>query len=117
MFLAALGADAALDLPTKPVDLPAVSGCTRSTARRAMARAAWATARPEAGMNPPPPALGSAEVMRDVPPALMYRIVSVGIAGTPMAGWADKLTADERWSIVSWLNGLRGPDSGGLRDG
>jgi high-affinity iron transporter len=68
-------------------------------------------------MNPPPPALGSAEVMRDVPPSLMYRIVSVGIAGTAMAGFSGTLTPDERWSIVSWLNGLRAPNAGGMATG
>jgi high-affinity iron transporter len=68
-------------------------------------------------MEPPPPALGSAEVMADVPPALMYRIVSVGIAGTPMVGWSDALSADERWSIVSYLNGLRAPSEGGMAVG
>jgi high-affinity iron transporter len=55
--------------------------------------------------------------MRDVPPALMYRIISVGIAGTQMTGWAEQLSADERWSIVSWLNRLRGPDAGVMAGG
>jgi high-affinity iron transporter len=68
-------------------------------------------------MNPPPPALGSAEAMKDVPPALMYRIVSVGIAGTAMVGWSGQLTPDERWSIVSWLNGLRVPAGGAMATG
>jgi high-affinity iron transporter len=113
-FFAALGADAALDLPTKPVDLAAGSRlyarhCASCHGDRGMGDG-------EAGrrMVPPPPALGSAALMRDVPPALMYRIVSVGIAGTQMIGWADVLSADDRWSIVSWLNTLRGPDAGGL---
>jgi len=117
MFLTALGADAALDLPTRPVDLAAgerlyTQHCASCHGPRGMGDGQAAR-----GMVPPPPALGSADVMRDVPPALMYRIVSVGIAGTPMIGWADVLSADERWSIVSWLSGLRGPDSGGMAVG
>jgi high-affinity iron transporter len=85
-FLAALGADAALDLPTKPVDLAAgarlyARHCASCHGDRGMGDG-------EAGrrMVPAPPALGSAALMRDVPPALMYRIVSVGIAGTQMIG-------------------------------
>jgi high-affinity iron transporter len=117
MFLGALGADAALDLPTSPVDLAAgarlyAQHCASCHGPRGMGDG-------PAGKElvPPPPALGSAAVMRDVPPALMYRIVSVGVAGTKMIGWADLLSADERWSIVSWLNGLRGPDAGGMAVG
>ena len=116
-FLAALGADAALDLPTKPVDLAAGSRlyarhCASCHGDRGMGDG-------EAGrrMVPPPPALGSRELMRDVPPALMYRVMSVGIAGTQMIGWADVLSADDRWSIVTWLNTLRGPDAGGMAVG
>lgn len=117
MFFAALGADAALDLPTRPVDLAAgerlyAQHCASCHGARGMGDGPAGK-----GMNPPPPALGSADVMRDVPPSLMYRIVSVGIAGTQMPGWAEELSADERWSIVSWLNGLRVPGTGALATG
>ena len=115
-FLAALGADAALDLPTKPVDLAAGS---RLYARHcASCHGDRGLGDGEAGrrMVPPPPALGG-DLMRGVPPALMYRVMSVGIAGTQMIGWADVLSADDRWSIVSWLNTLRGPDAGGMAVG
>ena len=117
MLLAALGADAALDLPTKPVDLAAgerlyAQHCASCHGPRGMGDGPAGK-----GIVPLPPALGSAAVMRDVPPALAYRIISVGIAGTQMVGWANQLSADERWSIVSWLNGLRGPDAGGMAAG
>jgi high-affinity iron transporter len=116
-FLTALGADAALDLPTRPVDLAAgallyARHCASCHGPRGMGDGAAAR-----GMEPPPPPLGSAAVMGDVPPALVYRIIAVGIAGTPMAGWADQLSADERWSIVAWLTGLRGPGEGGMAVG
>jgi high-affinity iron transporter len=117
MLLSALGADAALDLPTRPVDLSAgerlyAQHCATCHGPRGMGDGPAAR-----GMEPPPPALGSAAVMRDVPPALMYRIIAVGIAGTPMIGWAGQLSADERWSIVSWLNALRGPATGWMAVG
>src|SRR5687767_13338639 len=117
MFLAALGADAALDLPTKPVDLPGGARLYAQHCAICHGTTGMGDGPGGRGLNPPPPALGSAELMRDVPPALMYRIVSVGIAGMQMAGWSEELTADERWSIVSWINGLRGPGAGGMAAG
>jgi len=116
-FLSALGADAALELPTTPVDLVAgerlyAQHCASCHGARGMG-----DGPASAGMNPPPPALGSAAVMRSVPPALMYRISSVGIAGTPMAAFGETLSADDRWSIVSWVNGLRAPAGGGMAVG
>ena len=117
MFLAALGADAALDLPTKPVDLPGGARLYGQHCAICHGTTGMGDGPGGRGLNPPPQALGSAEVMRDVPPALMYRIVSVGIAGTPMTAWSEQLTADERWSIVSWINSLRGPSAGGMAAG
>jgi high-affinity iron transporter len=109
MLLASLGADAALDLPTVPVDLAAGERLYAQHCASCHGRGGMGDGPAAKGMEPPPPALGSAEVMADVPPALMYRIVSVGIAGTAMVGWSEQLSADERWSIVSYLNGLRAP--------
>jgi high-affinity iron transporter len=116
MFLAALGADAALDMPTTAVDLAAgdrlyAQHCASCHGVRGMGDGPAGK-----GLNPPPPALGSADVMRDVPPSLMYRIVSVGIEGTAMPGFSSTLSPDERWNIVSYLNGLRG-DSGIMATG
>ena len=117
VFLAALGADAALDMPTTAVDLAAgerlyAQHCASCHGVRGMGDGPAGK-----GLNPPPPALGSADVMRDVLPSLMYRIVSVGIEGTAMTGFATTLSPDERWSIVSYLNGLRVADSSAMATG
>ena len=117
LLLNSLGGDAALDMPAKPVDLAAgarlfAQHCASCHGPRGMGDGP--TSR---GMTPPPPALGSATVMHDVPPALMYRIVSVGIEGTSMTGWSGTLSPDERWSIVSWINGLRIADSAAMASG
>jgi high-affinity iron transporter len=117
MFLAALGADAALELPTKPVDLRAGERLYQQHCAACHGVGGQGDGPAAKGLEPPPPALGSADVMRDVPPALMYRIISVGIAGTAMTGFGETLAADDRWSIVAWLNGLRGPGEGGMAVG
>ena len=107
-FAQSLGADAALDLPTRVVDVAAVA--TVSTEMRELSRFPPHGDGPAArGMTPPPPALGSAQVMRDVTPALMYRIVSVGIGGTAMGGFGGELSPDQRWDLIGYLVSLRHP--------
>lgn len=108
-FMASLGADAALDLPSRAVDLTA----GRAIYEEHCAACHGVTGRGDgpnaAGMNPPPPALGDAATMADVSPALMFRITSVGIAGTPMVPWSEKLTPDQRWDVISYINAMRAP--------
>ncbi|MGQ0642990.1 MAG: FTR1 family protein [Gemmatimonadaceae bacterium] len=108
-FAQSLGADAALDVPTRIVDVAA--GQRLYQARCASCHGATALGDGPAarGMQPPPPALGSAAAMRDVTPALMYRFVSVGVAGTPMPGFAEVLSTDERWDIIGYLLTLQHP--------
>jgi high-affinity iron transporter len=47
--------------------------------------------------------------MRDVTPALMFRVVSEGIGGTPMQGFASQLSTDERWDVIGYLMTLQHP--------
>jgi high-affinity iron transporter len=106
-FSEALGSDGALELPTRQVDLAAgrrlyTKNCASCHGDDGMGNGPAAR-----GMNPVPPALGSAELMHDVSPARMYRVVTVGIAGTPMVSWSNALTSDERWDIVAYLTSLR----------
>ncbi|HKO14984.1 MAG TPA: cytochrome c/FTR1 family iron permease [Gemmatimonadaceae bacterium] len=105
-FVRALGSEAALELPKKPLDL---------AAGRALFAANCASCHGERGLgdgpaakslNPRPPAIGSADSMVDRSPALLYRIVSVGIAGTPMVGFGSQLSPAQRWDIVSYVLSL-----------
>ena len=106
-FVGALGSDGALELPSRAVDPAAgrrlyAANCASCHGERGMGDGPAA-----AGMDPAPPAIGSAVEMHDVSPALMYRVVTVGIAGTPMVAWSGALTSDERWDIVAYLTSLR----------
>jgi high-affinity iron transporter len=108
-FAASLGADAALDLPTRQVDLAAGQRIYEARCASCHGANALGNGPASAGMNPPPPPLGSAPDMRDVTPALMYRVISVGIGGTPMPAFGNDLSADERWDVVAYIIGLQHP--------
>src|SRR5829696_1539362 len=45
--------------------------------------------------------------MSGITPAMMFRITSIGIAGTPMAGFAGALSPEQRWNVVAYVNSLR----------
>jgi high-affinity iron transporter len=110
-FTAALGSEGALELPTRPLDLAA----GRATYARSCAACHGARGRGDgpaaAGMHPAPPPIGDAAEMRGVSSSFLYRVVSVGVAGTAMKGWSDELTADERWDVVAYVDSLRGVDT------
>ncbi len=107
-FGTALGDEGAMDLPTRPIDLAAGKRIYEQSCASCHGATGQGDGPASAGMNPPPPALGTREAMHDVTPALMYRIVSVGIAGTPMPSFSA-LSADDRWDVVSYVNTLRAP--------
>jgi high-affinity iron transporter len=108
-FIQALGADAALDMPSKRLDIAEGRALYNANCASCHGATGMGDGAQAKGMQPPPPALGDAAGMHDVTPALIYRIVSVGIAGTAMTGWSDKLTPDQRWNVVAYVNSLRAP--------
>jgi high-affinity iron transporter len=106
-FAALLGSAAKLELPRRPANL--AEGRAIYTASCASCHGAGGLGDGPAGgtLTPRPAAIGSVAQMRGVTPALMYRILSVGIAGTPMSGYAGSLTAEQRWNVVAYVNSLR----------
>jgi high-affinity iron transporter len=106
-FAAVLGNEARLELPVTALNL--AEG--KAIFDRSCASCHGATGRGDGpagvALNPKPPAIGTVEHMRGVTPALTYRVLSVGIAGTPMAGYAATLTPEQRWNVVAYVNSLR----------
>ncbi len=105
-----LGPDAALDYPTVAVSLERGKEIYATRCASCHGDNGDGDGPAAVGMNPPPPAFADSDLMKDVTPALMYRIVSVGVQGTAMAGFAD-LAPEDRWAVVTYVNTLRAPEA------
>jgi high-affinity iron transporter len=106
-FAAALGSEAALELPNSSIDLANGRAIYENSCASCHGTRGLGDGPAAAALNPKPPAIGSAQEMRERSPALLYRIMSVGVAGTPMVGFAGQLTPNQRWNVVSYLTSLR----------
>ena len=106
-FAAALGSDAALELPKKAIDVAAGQRLYGAQCASCHGPRGLGDGPSAAAIIPKPPALASDSVMRDVTPAMMFRKVSVGVTGTAMPAFGSSLSADDRWNIVMYLVTLR----------
>ena len=106
-FTGALGSEATLELPTRSADLAEGRQLYQANCASCHGATGHGDGPAGRGMNPAPPAVGNAATMHDVSPATMYRIVSVGIGGTPMQAFAGSLSPDQRWNVVNYLISLR----------
>ena len=106
-FAAILGNEAKLELPNQPLDLARGRATYQQTCASCHGTAGLGDGAAGATLNPHPPAIGTTSHMKGVTPALMYRIISVGIAGTPMAGFSGALSSTQRWNLVAYIDGMR----------
>ncbi len=60
-----------------------------------------------ANMDPAPADLTDADALRPVPLVEFFRKVNVGVAGTAMPGFTERLVAEERWAVALYAATLR----------
>ncbi|MES2178441.1 MAG: FTR1 family protein [Gemmatimonadota bacterium] len=113
-FADLLGNEAKLELPRLPLDLKQGRQIYQQSCASCHGMTGLGDGPAGAASNPKPPAIGTAQHMLGVSPALMYRVISVGIAGTPMAGFAGAMTSTQRWNVVAYINSLRATHSAQL---
>ena len=106
-FTAALGEAGSLELPTRAVDVLAGRRIYAANCASCHGDLGRGDGPAAAAMTPAPPAIGTREAMSDVSPAAAFRVISVGVTGTPMPAWASRLSADQRWDVVAYIGTLR----------
>lgn len=60
-----------------------------------------------AGIEPPPADLAAPSRAAAGTPARDFQVVSLGVPGTRMKGWADQLSVQQRWDVVAYIQTLR----------
>jgi high-affinity iron transporter len=60
-----------------------------------------------ASMDPAPADLTDGDALRSVPLVEFFRKVNVGVAGTAMPGFVERLTVKERWAVALYAATLR----------
>ena len=106
-FAAILGSEAKLELPSQPLDVADGRAIYQRTCAQCHGASGQGDGPAGAKLTPHPPAIGTVAQMKGVTPALMYRVMSVGISGTPMVGFGNVLTSAQRWNVVAYINGMR----------
>ena len=108
-FSAMLGSEAALALPTKPLDVAKGGQLFQTNCASCHGPRGLGDGPAAATISPKPPAVGNELAMQASSPALMFRKISVGVAGTAMPAFAAQLTEEQRWNIVAYLGSLEHP--------
>ncbi len=105
-FTTALGAEGALELPRGELSIAAGKEIYQTNCASCHGQTGLGDGLEARGMDPPPPAIGDAATMADATPALLYRVISVGVPGTQMVAWGSTLTEQQRWEVVAYLQSL-----------
>jgi len=65
------------------------------------------------GLDPPPANLADWGALNDQSPLDYYRRISIGVVGTAMPAFEDRLPARERWAVALYASTLRLPPASG----
>ncbi len=106
-FAQSLGSEARLDLPRAALNPDLGRRVYTANCAACHGQGGLGDGPAAAALKPRPPALASPELMRSTTPELMFRKVTIGVTGTAMPAFGDKLSAEDRWNVVAYLTELR----------
>lgn len=109
------------ETPTEPPSLARGDVIYRSTCSSCHGLTGRGDGAAAAGLDPKPASLSDPISLRGRSPLDFYRRVTIGVAGTAMAGYEMTLSAADRWAVALYASTLRlpaavGPVPAPLRD-
>src|SRR6267143_4038552 len=107
-FATSLGTAGAMDLPKGPLDTAEghtlfLRNCSSCHGMRGAGDGSSART-----LSTPPPAIGVSRLTPELTPTLAYNVISVGVRGTAMPGFASSLPPQQRWNVINYIYSLRG---------
>jgi high-affinity iron transporter len=107
-FGTSLGTAGAMDLPKGPLDTAEghalfVKNCSSCHGIRGAGDGPAAHA-----LSTPPLGIGDRRLTPELTPTLAFNVISVGVRGTAMLGFASRLTPQQRWNVINYIYSLRG---------
>jgi high-affinity iron transporter len=107
-FATSLGTAGAMDLPSGPLDMAQGHALYIKNCSSCHGIAGAGDGPAAHTLSTPPPAIGVKSSTPELTPTLAYNVISVGVRGTAMPGFASSLTPQQRWNIINYVYSLRG---------
>jgi high-affinity iron transporter len=107
-FAASLGTAGAMDLPNGPLDTAEGHRLYAKNCASCHGMTGAGDGPLAHSMSTAPPGIGVPRLTPELTPTLAYNVISVGVRGTAMAGFASTLTPQQRWNIINYIYSLRG---------
>lgn len=107
-FATSLGTAGAMDLPKGPLDTAEGHALFARNCASCHGIGGMGDGPAARTLSTPPPAVAVKRLTPELTPTLAYNVISVGVRGTAMPGFASSLTPQQRWNIINYIYSLRG---------
>jgi high-affinity iron transporter len=101
------------ELPSRPPDLGLGAEVYRASCAGCHGNLGRGDGPLAAGLTPPPANLADWGALNDQSPLDYYRRINIGVVGTAMPAFEDRLPARERWAVALYASTLRLPAATG----
>ena len=101
------------ELPSRPPDLALGAEVYRASCAGCHGDLGRGDGKLAQGLDPPPANLADWGALNDQSPLDYYRRINIGVVGTAMPAFEDRLPARERWAVALYASTLRLPPASG----